>query len=751
MPGLDLELLGQLGESRFILQAASYVASLPILPLLQLSITATTPILDGFSAQLQLEIPNASFTDVLDVSLPVGLFVDTCSPVCLKAPQSDASPEPVWRFFGMDEVTILTMELYASSPLSAQNFWRVILRDKDLQATSAVTLQGFSVAYSASLDVDVSSQRAGSLFSKMVLTFALTAGLPAGALLYIQLPAMVSEPQEVEPGGLFQHASSARLNMTNAVLFITVQSLSTGVNYAISFPMVNPILSPESNHFILQTYLPELQEIHSIGTSEGYQVYGEFESFGLLSMSSVPEILTPSMIQFRLRTPFPSSADSVQLRLVAEANSFDAQSCIVDVLKPGTSLPKITSILLMPDDCLVDADGARADYMFARVFLAKTNYYFWIYTLNPISQTRTYAASTIFNDQRVHETSFRSSRSQLLGAVIPGSYAANVTHRAVLKIFSASGLQGQRGSLELQLPRGFGVSCEDFRPRGTLPTTARCRTLQETESSGARLQIYWRSLFGESELKPPFEVAFTLMNSNTTGTDTDDSDDGWMATMYEGENQDFAVDFSGHAGLKTFAVCPAFLEFSLRREDAFTISIVMRTGVDVPAAFDILFRVELRSSLSAPAEVYCPETSVWQPREELVGHVSSTAQGLPRYTVCVQEPRATTPADYLSSASQHISAVLFHLPYSRFYGQQAESQGLEVRMQRSQMAFAPMEPSPNEALAERVNVNLESQGQRISCASLPLGQVALVDASSTDPTGDLGDLTADVAGSSATG
>lgn len=46
----------------------------------------------------------ASFTDVLDVSLPVGLFVDTCSPVCLKAPQSDASPEPVWRFFGMDEV-----------------------------------------------------------------------------------------------------------------------------------------------------------------------------------------------------------------------------------------------------------------------------------------------------------------------------------------------------------------------------------------------------------------------------------------------------------------------------------------------------------------------------------------------------------------------------------------------------------------------------------------------------------------------
>ena len=104
-------------------------------------------------------------------------------------------------------------------------------------------------------------------------------------------------------------------------------------------------------------------------------------------------------------------------------------------------------------------------------------------------------------------------------------------------------------------------------------------------------------------------------------------------------------------------MCFYIVDGLAHQEDAFTISIVMRTGVDVPAAFDILFRVELRSSLSAPAEVYCPETSVWQPREELVGHVSSTAQGLPRYTVCVQEPRATTPADYLSSASQHISAV----------------------------------------------------------------------------------------------
>ena len=39
---------------------------------------------------------------ILDVSLPVGLFVDTCGPVlCENAAQSDASPEPVWRFVGM--------------------------------------------------------------------------------------------------------------------------------------------------------------------------------------------------------------------------------------------------------------------------------------------------------------------------------------------------------------------------------------------------------------------------------------------------------------------------------------------------------------------------------------------------------------------------------------------------------------------------------------------------------------------------
>lgn len=85
----------------------------------------------------------------------------------------------------------------------------------------------------------------------------------------------------------------------------------------------------------------------------------------------------------------------------------------------------------------------------------------------------------------------------------------------------------------LLLASGFGPLSKGDSLTGlaTHPSASEC---ESQESSGARLQIYWRSLFGESELKPPFEVAFTLMNSNTTGTDTDDSDDGWMATMYEG-------------------------------------------------------------------------------------------------------------------------------------------------------------------------------------------------------------------------
>eukprot|EP00434_Breviolum_minutum_P015522 symbB.v1.2.013671.t2/scaffold949.1/size149710/2 len=730
LPRVDLELLGELGGTSLILQAASYKSSLPILPLLQLQIEAETPTLDGFQAQLFLELPNVSGSLMLDVSLPVGLFVDTCGPVaCAKAAQSDASPEPVFRFVGMQGVSVLNMELYASRPLRVeQNFWRVILREENLQAVAAVTLPGFSVAYPASFGVAVSNQRAGSLFSKIILTFVLTSPLPSSSLLYVRLPKHgATEPQEVEPDRLFQVAEATNSTLggfnENTVLFTTLQPLSTGILYAISFPMVNPILSPDPNLFILQSYLPNVPEIHSLGTSDGeFQVFGEFESFQLFSMSTLPALLTPSMVQFKLRTPLPPSTNAVhpvQLRLVSEMGSFDHKNCLVDVLKPGTSLPRISSVLVTPDDCLVSADGASANFMFGQILLAKTNYYLWIYTINPSDPTsRIYAASTIVNGHRVHETSFRFSWSNLQAVLQPGSYAAGSNHRAVLKIYSAKTLQGQRGSIQLQLPSQFLASCDQFRPGGNLPPTARCRTLRETDTSGAVLQIYWRSLFGQSALQAPLELAFMMTNANTTLVEGD-----WTVTMFEGENQNFAVDFSGSDGLESFEVCQAFGNLSIRREDASVISLVMKTGVDVAAAFDLLFRVELRSSLSAPAELYCPETSIWQPRDELLGHLVSSAQGLPRYTVCAQEPRVVLPDDNFRSVSQHVSAVLFHLPYSRFYGR-AEAHAIEVRMQRSELAFVPVEPLPSEASVELLNVNLEAEGQRIACGSLPLGPVA---------------------------
>lgn len=46
-------------------------------------------------------------------------------------------------------------------------------------------------------------------------------------------------------------------------------------------------------------------------------------------------------------------------------------------------------------------------------------------------------------------------------------------------------------------------------------------------------------------------------------------------------------------------------------------------------------------------------------------------------------------------------AVLFHLPYSRFYGR-AEAHAIEVRMQRSELAFVPVEPLPSEAVHQEL-------------------------------------------------
>ena len=51
-----------------------------------------------------------------------------------------------------------------------------------------------------------------------------------------------------------------------------------------------------------------------------------------------------------------------------------------------------------------------------------------------------------------------------------------------------------------------------------------------------------------------------------------------------------------------------------------------------------------------------------------------------------------------------------------------------------------------QALSERLNVHLESQGRRIACGSLPLGPVA-----TATPESNATEIQAEVAGSSATG
>ena len=302
----------------------------------------------------------------------------------------------------------------------------------------------------------------------------------------------------------------------------------------------------------------------------------------------------------------------------------------------------------------------------------------------------------------------------------------------------------------------LAASQGDFRPRGALPTTARCRSFD----SPPILQVYWRSLFGRSELTPPYEFAFGL--TNPTGPLTANS---WVVTIFEGENQDFAVDASGPAGIEGFEVCDPMTNASLRREDASIISLVLSVGVDVPASFDLLLRIELRSSLSARAYLQCPDTSLWQPRENLRNHISVTAQGLPRYTTCVEEPEVSQTEEYIASAHQHNSAVLFVLPYARFYGIQAEPLGLEVRMRRVSeghfrstsrfsshvfshfrsfpaclfelweslnQGFSVLEPSPAEAASELVNFNLEANGRRVRCGSLPLGRGARDEGVRTD-------------------
>ncbi|CAE7816730.1 prs [Symbiodinium sp. CCMP2456] len=753
-PSVDMELLTSSTGASSVLQGKSYMTALPILPILPLTIVApVAPTLDTvISVYLEMDWQEIATGPVslllsptggespalLDVSLPFGLtaFAGTaCSPVqCQQAPPDEAAPEPVLRFLlqrpigsarrlrRLQSVAVsiqdlpgqLQVHLFATAPVSAQNDWRFVLRTETLKALGAIALPGFAVVYPVSLGVQTSSQRAGSLFSRFVLEFKLSSSLPAGSFLHIRTPSgIVSEPDKVEPEYLFEVASlpPSWLDMTSALVFRALQTLAANVAYTVNVPMINPILMPASNEWLVQVLESDFAETglpNSIGRNEGFEVFGEFEHFGISVQSAVPLVSAPALVQFKLRTPLPPTEElskSFQLRITnigatGNAKVFDPANCVLDTIRTSRSLPAqpAEKLLLTPYDCLVSSSGLVADLMFDQQILAKQDYYFWIWMQNPdqISWLQTFAASTIAGDQVVHQTSFFSSALLTLrGWITPGSHAAGASHRSVVSIYAGRSLRGQRGSIELQLPPGFLASCHDFRPRGALPATARCRSLE------SRVQVYWRSLFGRSELSPPYEFAFGLTNPAVGLPGV------WTATIFQGENQDFAVDASGSEGMGGFDVCEPMANISLRREDASVISLVLSVGADVPASFDLLLRVELRSSLTAQAYLQCPETSLWQPRENLQNHISATAQGLPRFTTCVEEPGSDLEeSEYTRSARQHSSAVLFLLPYARFYGG-GEALALEVRMRREAEGFSVLEPSMVEAASEMVNVNLE--------------------------------------------
>lgn len=148
------------------------------------------------------------------------------------------------------------------------------------------------------------------------------------------------------------------------------------------------------------------------------------------------------------------------------------------------------------------------------------------------------------------------------------------------------------------------------------------------------------------------------------------------------------------------------------------LSIVFKGFADLPKSFDNLLRVEVVSSARAAATLRCPETSIWQLRYDLKGHIATEVQGMPRFTVCVEET-PEEPRKYLQNALQHRSAVLFLLPFAAFRA--AEPYALEVVVDRPARLVMLAGDSPSELSAELVNIALEKGGHRLQCGSRPLG------------------------------
>ncbi|CAE8669160.1 unnamed protein product [Polarella glacialis] len=813
VPSIDFQLLLGSGEG-LLMQGDKASSTLPMLlrlPSVSFSAPRAATTADAFVVSIQFDWQGVAVSvvgalaaqpwgvpqtpAVLDISVPSGMTISSpasCSPVnCMTVAPNADFPQPVIRLFLRDATALqpwdlptrriqqqgqvglfaglprqLFIVLNAAKPLMPDqqgNSWGLVLRSDQLQALGVLGFPGFGVAAPVLINVAATSNRARDQFSRFVLRLEFVAPLSPGDIVMVTTPAsdVVCRASLVEPAVLFGTTTAVTPQQPpNACVFEVRQQLYAGVLYVISVPLENPVLTPQPNLWLVQAFSHSPTAAgdwlaHSIGESSGYEVFGEFESFQVLSHSAVPHVATPALVQFKLRTPFSEENATgpgpgilepmVRLQLTvtgaaavapgsASEASFDPGKCLIDMLRFPTPLPPIPAAdeALHPFDCLVSDGGKVAEFFFDKLLDAGRIYYFWAWLRNPSIQAAadpewTIAATTILRGGRLsHQSAYRPADLRGLRAtVVPASYALGASHRAMIVVTAGRPIMGQRGSIEVVLPPGFSADCGPnfFRPRPALPSTARCRNFEAGDGPGgqARLVVFWRSIFGADSLSPPYEFGFQLTNPNTSMSAGVASN--WTVTLYEGENQEFAVDVSSEGSIQAFQTCEPMAGLSLRREDAQVVSVMFRPGQDLPAGFANVLRAELRSSAAAPAELRCPETSIWRRRPGLEGHMALMAKGLPQYTQCVEEPQKAL-SNYFSSARQHSSAALFLLPFAQFYGLAGDEPfGLEVIVKRAKLGTASLEPSESESAAELINVHLEDGNGRARCASVPLGPV----------------------------
>jgi len=581
------------------------------------------------------------------------------------------------------------------------------------------------------------------------------APLATGGVIVLTPPSatLACRSEFVQPHELFGPATLAITKQSpDACAVELLRPLRADVLYSLSLPLANPILTPQPNvWFLLALSRGSRSDVdacsHSVGEGPGYEVAGEFYVFEMLAKSAVPEQFTPVAVRFKLRTALPGERSvesgpqppepAVRFRIavfdgesLTTVKAFDPRRCLLDMLEGSVIVDAMPGMdVITPDDCLVTNEGAVVEFFLDSGLQSRRDYIIWAWMHNPATgdTERTYAASTVVvGGNVVHRTSVRPQ--PLLGVkatVTPGSYVEGERHRAFVAVSSGRAIIGQRGAVEVTLPPGFEGSCgaDDFRPRPSLPTTARCRSHTSSSTGGkpSRIVVYWRTLLGHNRLLPPYEFSFALVNANM-GTMSSElqTPGGWHVRLYEGENSEFPVDGSPEdGGVAAFEICSS-LRMTMKREDARVVSIVFRAGRDLEEGFENFVRVELLTSARLPAALGCPDTSIWQRRQNLAGgqHLADSALGLPKYTVCVRGPQERDPLPYLTSALQRRSAVLFLLPFARF--RSVEPYGLEVIVERSD-DMPEIDLSPSEAAAERIALYLESGGVRLAGASALLG------------------------------